>query len=73
MKIFVKAKPGAFENKIEKLDETHYKVSVTAPPIKGMANLAIAKALADHFGVSMSQIEQISGFKSHQKIFEINL
>jgi len=28
MKIFVKAKPGAKEEKIEKIDETHYIVSV---------------------------------------------
>ncbi|PIV45904.1 hypothetical protein COS23_01900, partial [bacterium (Candidatus Moisslbacteria) CG02_land_8_20_14_3_00_36_53] len=32
MKIFVKAKPLAKESKVEKIDDTHFVVSVKEPP-----------------------------------------
>lgn len=72
MKIFVTAKPRAGENKIEKIDELHFQVSVTAPPIKGFANKAIAELLAGYFNISKSQVKLISGFSSKEKIFEIH-
>jgi uncharacterized protein len=86
MKIVVKAKPGAKEGakeeKVERvtqpslgfeaLDEpVIYKVSVKEPPINGLANEAVTKALAKHFGVSPSTVKLIKGAKSKQKIFEI--
>ena len=71
MKIFVKAKPGAKENKVEKIDETHFKVSVVAPPVKGLANKEIIELLADYFDVSISEIKLISGHQSRNKKFEI--
>lgn len=71
MKIFVKAKPGASEDKIEQIDSTHFVVFVKAPPVKGSANLAVAKVLAEHFKVPRSNVQMFSGFKSHQKVFEI--
>lgn len=71
MKIFVKAKPGAKEEKIERIDETHFVVSVKELPIKGRANQAIIKALADHFNVLPSNVEIISGHFSRQKRIKI--
>ena len=41
MKINVKAKPSAREEKVEKIDENNFVVSVTEPPEKGKANNAI--------------------------------
>jgi len=73
MKIFVKAKPKAKEEKIEKIDETHFVVSVKEPPIKGQANMAIIKALAGYFSVPASSVSIVSGFSSKQKIIEISL
>ncbi|MDP2735269.1 MAG: DUF167 domain-containing protein, partial [bacterium] len=49
--IFVTAKPGAKEERIRKVDEMHFEVAVKEPPKQGRANKAIAKALAQHFGV----------------------
>jgi hypothetical protein len=79
MKIFVKAKPMALEEKVEKIDppnggagETHFEVSVKEPPIAGRANMAIIKAVAGHFKVAPSRVRIISGFTSRQKILEIN-
>lgn len=71
MKIFVKAKPKSKEERVEKIDSTHFVVSVKEPPVQGKANAAIVKALAEHLGVSASSMRLASGFSSKQKTFEI--
>jgi uncharacterized protein YggU (UPF0235/DUF167 family) len=83
MRIVVKAKASAKEEKVERLkDQTLnlpgikiepevYRVWVREAPIEGQANLAIVKALAKYFGVSRSKIRLISGKTSKQKVFEI--
>ena len=71
MKINVKAKPRVREDKVEKIDEQNFVVSVTEPPIQGRANATIVKLLADYFQVAQSQVRLISGFTSRQKVFEI--
>ena len=72
MRIFVKAKPNAREEKIERVDETHFSVSVKEPPADGRVNEAITKALAGYFGVSPSRVELVSGYASRQKVFEVS-
>lgn len=71
MKIFVKAKPGAKEESLEKIDEINFVVAVKEPPKDGKANRAIVKALADYFNVAPSRLRLVSGFSSKQKVFEI--
>lgn len=71
MKIFVKAKPRAQEDLVERVDENNFNVSVTAPPVKGLANQAIIKAVAGYFKIAPSRVRIISGFTSRQKILEI--
>ena len=71
MKIFVKAKPRSYEEKVEKIDEVNYVVSVQEPPANGLANKAIIKALADYFKISSSRVRLTKGFSSRNKIFEI--
>jgi uncharacterized protein len=71
MMISVKAKPGAKMEKVEKIDEVSFAVSVKEPPVQGRANAAIAKVLAEYFKVSNSQVRLVSGFSSKQKVFEI--
>ena len=68
--MFVKAKPRSKEERVEKIDDMHFIVSVKEPPVQGKANGAIAKALAEHFGVSASSIRLVSGFSSKEKTFE---
>ena len=72
MKIFVKARPNSKAESIEKVDDTHFTVAVKEPPVKGRANAAISKALADYFGIAPSQVSLVSGFSSKQKVFEIH-
>ena len=71
MKIFVKAKPSSREEKVEKIDENNYVVSVTEPPEKGKANDAIRNALAVYFKTGSSQVKIVSGYSSRNKIIEI--
>jgi len=81
MKIFVKVKPKARENKIEKIDpptprlrwagENHFVVWVKEAPEKGRANAAVSKLLAEHFKIAVSSVKLISGQTSKNKIFEI--
>lgn len=81
MKIFVKAKAGARENKVvppvarllpvEDRSEEFYTVSVKEPPRQGKANQAIAKLLAEYFKVSVSQVALVSGASSKRKVFEV--
>ncbi|HEY4476982.1 MAG TPA: DUF167 domain-containing protein [Candidatus Paceibacterota bacterium] len=73
MKINVKAKPRAYEDQVEKIDEQNFVVSVTEPPVQGRANIAILKLLADYFQVAQSQVRLVSGFTSRQKVFEIRI
>jgi len=83
MKIIVKAKTKAREEKVERVSQpvldlltekaeiVIYKVSVKEAPVGGQANEAIIKALATYFDVAKSNIQLISGQTSKQKVFEI--
>lgn len=71
MKIYVSARPSAKEERVEKIDSAHFKVSVKEPPRQGAANRAIARAFAEYFGVAPSRVRLVSGFSARQKVFEI--
>lgn len=71
MKIFVKAKPLAKEESIKKIDDVNFIVAVKEPPVRGLANAAITRALAEYFNVALSRVRIVSGFSSKQKVFEI--
>lgn len=78
MKIFVKAKTGAREEKVIppplKLirdEEEWYTVSTKERPVEGRANEAILRLLAEYFKVSRSQVKLVSGAVSKRKVFEI--
>jgi hypothetical protein len=46
-------------------------VSVRERAIEGAANLACARALAEHFGVAPSLVRLVSGARSRNKLFEV--
>jgi len=71
MKIFVKAKPGAREEKVERIDDDNFVVSVKEPPEKGKANHAIINALAVYFKTGSASVRIVSGYSSRLKIIEI--
>ena len=71
MKIFVKAKPSAKNESVEKIGDYNFAVSVKEPPKDSRANKAIIRALAKYFNISPFSIRLVSGFFSKQKTFEI--
>ena len=71
MKIFIKAKSNSKKESIKKFSETNFEICVKEPPVRGLANAAITKALARHFDVPLSAVKIISGHTSRQKIVEI--
>lgn len=71
MKIFIYAKTNMHENSVEKIDENHFRVSTKEKPIKGKANLAIIKILANYFDIPKNNVVIVSGLRSKIKIIEI--
>ncbi|MCA9365040.1 MAG: DUF167 domain-containing protein [Candidatus Moranbacteria bacterium] len=69
-KIFITAKTNAKKSSVEQIDETHFIVDVTATPVDGKANVAIAKALASFLGVAPLCITLIKGRTSKKKTFQ---
>ncbi len=67
MKIFVLAKPLAKKEKVEKIDETNFKVWVKEPPRQGKADEAIRKVLAKYFKIPTGNIILVSGFRQKNK------
>jgi len=72
MHIFVTVKTRKKENKVEKIDNTHYVIWTKEIPQKGKANIAVIKLLASKLHLPPSSILLKSGLTSKQKIFEIN-
>lgn len=73
MRIFVKVKTKAREEKVEMLDENNFIVSVKEAPIKGLANNAVVKLLAKYFSISNSSVVIKAGHTSRSKIISIKL
>ena len=70
MKIRVKVKPSSRTEELNR-EEDSFIVKVKEPPKEGKANQAVIKLLAEHFGVSQSQVRILSGFKSRNKVIEV--
>lgn len=71
MKIFVKVKPNSYEEKLEKIDENHFNISVVEPPVNGLANRGVVKVLAGYLKIAPSRIRVAKGFTSKEKVVEI--
>lgn len=71
LKIFVKARPGAKEERVEQVDPTHYVIAVRERATENAANFAVLRALAEHLKIPQSLIRLRSGRTSQQKVFEI--
>lgn len=72
MRIYIKVSPRSSRNEMVKISTGEYKAKLTAPPVKGQANKALIKLLADYFGVSKSSITIVGGQTAKTKIVDIN-
>ncbi len=71
MKLFIRIKPNARENRVQKLDPTHLVVFIKEPPQEGKANEALIKTLANYFNITKDAVRIISGHHSKLKIVYI--
>ena len=70
MNLHIQIKPQAKEERVEKIDETHYRVWVKAPAKEGKANEALVETLASYFKVPKSRLLILKGLKSKNKIVD---
>lgn len=70
MIVYVKVKPGAKEEKIEKISENEFIISIKQRAEKGKANAELVRIIAKEFGVSSKKVE-IKNPSSRKKIVEI--
>lgn len=71
MLIKVKVFPSSNREEVIKKSEDSFEIMVKEPPVMGMANRAVIRALASHFSVLESKIRIVRGFRERNKIIEI--
>jgi uncharacterized protein YggU (UPF0235/DUF167 family) len=71
MKLFIKVKTNSSKPCVEKIDDNSYLVKVREMPIKGRANEAVIKALANHLGIAGWRIKITGGLISKNKVLEV--
>lgn len=71
MKISIKVKTGDKLERVEQVGDKNYLASVKAEPIDNMANEALVKLLALHFGLAPSAVKIVRGHSSRHKIIDI--
>ena len=70
MIIKVKVRPGAKEDKLEKISDNNYLCYIRELPVKGKANAVLVKIMAKEFDVSSRDVLIKNPF-SRKKIIEI--
>lgn len=72
MRITVRVKANARKNEVQKVNDEHYLVSVSIPPVDGKANLKVIELLSESLGVAKSKIRIIAGVSSKLKRIEVS-
>jgi hypothetical protein len=70
MRIQVRVRPNSRTEEVSREGDS-FIVKVKEPPKEGKANQAVIKLLAQHFGVSKSQVRILSGLRSGKKVIEV--
>ena len=69
--VAVHAQPGTRRDAVVGLYDGRLKIALSAPPVDGRANTALAQFLARNTGVAKSAVELVSGQTSRAKRFLI--
>lgn len=64
---YVRVTPRGRRDEVTGLVGDALKVRLTAPPVEGKANLALQRFLAARLGVSLADVEVLSGHTSRRK------
>ena len=67
----IKVQTRCRENSVEPLETGQFKVKVKASPVKGEANKAVIKVIADFFNIPRSRVKILSGHKTSRKLILI--
>jgi uncharacterized protein (TIGR00251 family) len=67
----VAVQPRASRNAVTGLHGSALKILLTAPPVKGAANDACLRFLADLLGLSRARLSIVKGTKARQKLIRI--
>jgi len=70
-RITVRLTPRAARDELVGFDGATLRVRVTAPPVDGRANEALARLLAGRLDVPRSAVRVVSGHTARQKIVEV--
>ena len=71
MKLTVRVKANAKQEKIEKISKEDFILWVREPATEGRANTAVIKALSKYFDLAKSRITIIRGQKDKNKVIEV--
>ncbi len=71
MRITVRVKPGARNERVRRLADNEYEIAVVERPEKGRATAAVRRALAEALDVPQSRVSLVMGQASRVKVFEI--
>jgi len=71
LKILVRVKPNAKEEKIDKIKEGEFLIRVNVPAKEGKANARVVELLSEYFSVAKGRIVILKGHNSRNKIIEI--
>ena len=72
MRVVVRVKPGSSKGPLVEKDEEGLVVFVREKAIDGGANDAVAKVLAEHFGVPKSHVRVVRGHTARIKQIEVD-
>ena len=72
-RIEIKAHPRARLEQVEDQPDGTFAVWTTTPPEKGLANDAITRLIAKHFGVATGRVTLLRGATSRNKLFKIDV
>ncbi len=68
----VRVSPRARQNRLQDVQGDSLRVRVAAPPVKGAANRALVRFLAESLQVRRSQLEIVEGHGSRNKLLAIS-
>jgi uncharacterized protein len=71
MRIVVRVKPNAKENKVEETGRNEYMLRVKAAPKENKANQAVVALLSEYLDIPKSRIIIIKGLASKNKVIDI--
>lgn len=72
MKIFVRVKANASQDKVKENGNGRFEVWTKQRPLEGKANKAVLKLLAGHLKIPASTLSIASGVKSREKVVRVD-